>query len=119
IIRLAKRDIAPDTESVSYLIHRFLHHAWLSHGQQINIFRTGLQFSGHVIRQVNDVVLIVAAATEKKLLPLLQRPNDPIFFRIDLQRLSYRTTEFEEIVGHLRSDDAHVLVRIVLELREE
>jgi hypothetical protein len=63
--------------------------------------------------------LIVAAAADEKLFALFEYADDAEFLRADLDRLSDRRTELEEIVGDFRADDTDFLVRVVFSFGEE
>ena len=78
VVSIPKLSGAPNgtwrrTRNVStHLIHCLLHHAGSCHGENVDVVLVRFNFARDVIGQVDDIVLIVTAAAEQKLLALLQ-----------------------------------------------
>src|ERR1700686_2064301 len=119
VIRVTEGDLPANTQSVGHLIQGFHHHSRFGDSQQVNVLRVGFQFAGDVVRQVDDIVLIVAATAKQKLLALLEYAYHSILFRTDLDRIVHGRAKREEIVRHLRPDHADILILIVFKLRKK
>src|SRR5205807_4546760 len=82
-------------------------------------FRIGFQFARDVVREIDHVVLIVAAAAKQTLFAPLQHTNDAKFLGTDFDRVANWRLKAKEIVGHFRPNDADTFVLIVFKLRKK
>ena len=69
--------------------------------QNEDVIRVGFEFPGDTERQIDDVVLIVAAATDEKLFAFLQHADHAKLIGANLDCLADRRTKLEKIVRHL------------------
>src|SRR5438067_9303170 len=82
------------------------------------MFRVWLKFVSYIVRHVDDIVQLVAAAAGKKRLALFQHTQHAKLVAADLQCSIYWRSVGKEIFCHRRADDTDLLVRIILELVE-
>src|SRR5207302_11438238 len=88
-------------------------------GQHINVFRIRFQFTRDVVRQIDHVVLIIAAAAEQELFASLQHADDAKFLGADFDRVANWGLKAKEIIGYFRPNDANTIVLIVFKLRKK
>ena len=119
IIVRSEGHLTPHAQKVAHLVLRFFHHARTSHRKNVNIVCVWLQLLRDCERHVDDVVLIVTAATDEKLFSFFQYADDAKLLCANLYNLTHRRGDLEKIVGDFGANNADCLIRIVFCFGEE
>src|SRR6185437_1847866 len=119
VVRSCERDLTPYAQEIAHLVFCFFHHPGLAYREHVDIVGVWLEFFCNRERKIDYVVLIVAATADKELLAFLQHADNTKLIGADFYLLADCRAIREEIVSHLRADDADVLAVVTFKLREE